>query len=260
MDTDEKIAHLRSLFRISKANAKRLVEWGYSTIDDFEGIEVATLLDRGLSWGVLKKIISKIVAEGKKPKWEVPGPDWTPQQWQDFLTKLVTQGLTTWQEIAVATLGEMNPPQVGTSLATKSNYLKEQFPGKKVMAAVIAWLYSQPGRCVKCGTRLFLEVDHKKGKHEFAREGRPKEEADTLPNLQLLCRRCNVIKRESHRLGGSSFATTQATLIWIILVHQPLTLKEFGKLCRKYGLTQSDVRFQEAWALAEWLRRDNLYP
>jgi hypothetical protein len=123
----------------------------------------------------------------------------------------------------------------------------------------MAWFYAQDGRCQVCGSRMHIEVDHVKGKDEFVREGRDPAEADTLDNLQLLCRRCNVTKRESHKLGGLSFATAQAALMWILLAERPRTYAEFKELCREHGLTMADVRFQEAWAMALWLARAGLY-
>jgi hypothetical protein len=75
-----------------------------------------------------------------------------------------------------------------------------------------------------------------------------------------LCKRCNVVKRESHLLGGLSFHTAQSALMWILLVKKPGTYDAFEALCRRAGLTMASIRFQEAWAMAEWLRRDGLYP
>jgi len=47
--------------------------------------------------------------------------------------------------------------------------------------------------------------------------------------------------------------------MWILFVKRPTVYQEFKKLCRDYGLTMADIRFQEAWAMAHWLKRDGLY-
>ena len=132
-------------------------------------------------------------------------------------------------------------------------------PKRKCMQEVIKWFYDQDGKCANCGTRINLEADHIKSKDEFIKEGKSPDDADTLDNLQLLCKRCNVIKRETHKFGGLSFATAQATLMWIIFHHKPKTYDKFCELCRKYGLTMASVRFQEAWAMAIWLQKASKY-
>ncbi len=43
--------------------------------------------------------------------------------------------------------------------------------------------------------------------------------------------------------------------MWILLVIRPRTLLDFIRLCRLYGMTMSDIRMQEAWAMAHWLAR-----
>ncbi len=71
--------------------------------------------------------------------------------------------------------------------------------------------------------------------------------------------RCNVIRRPSHKLGGQTFLTTEAALMWILFVKRPKTYQAFEGLCRAYGLTMAHIRFQEAWAMARWLAVDGLY-
>lgn len=83
--------------------------------------------------------------------------------------------------------------------------------------------------------------------------------ADRLENMILRCRRCNVIRRPSHKLGGKTFLTAEAALMWILLVKRPSTYREFHDLCRSYGMTMANIRFQEAWAMAIWLARDRIY-
>ena len=179
-----------------------------------------------------------------------PDRDWTQKQWENMLRDLIDQGLVTWKEATATVLGQMNPSQVGTSLA--SNKRVQAFHEKrKVWQAVRAWFYEQPGTCASCGTRLELQADHIN----------PRENGgnDKLDNFQLLCRRCNVVKRPSHKKGGVTFLTAESALMWILFVYKPETYDEFKTLCRKYGLTMADIRFQEAWAMARWLNREGSY-
>ena len=83
--------------------------------------------------------------------------------------------------------------------------------------------------------------------------------ADRLDNMVLRCRRCNVIRRPSHVHGGKTFLTTEAALMWLLFVKQPSTYQEYESLCREYGLTMANIRFQEAWAMARWLAKDESY-
>lgn len=82
---------------------------------------------------------------------------------------------------------------------------------------------------------------------------------DELTNLVLRCRRHNVIRRKSHKLGGKTYLTAEAALMWILLVIRPRTRIDFIRMCRLYGMTMADVRMDEAWAMAVWLHRDGLY-
>ncbi|HEY7310658.1 MAG TPA: HNH endonuclease signature motif containing protein [Gemmataceae bacterium] len=250
---------LESDLGVSRRTADKLRQLGYSTTKSLRKVHVPDLLDAGMGWSTIKKIVKKLVTLGLKPTFEAPDVTWTEEKWHNLVNILVRAGIVKWEEVAICVLGELNPPQVGTSIASNLNFQRLFAPGK-CMQAVMAWFYGQSGRCAKCGRRLHMEVDHVKGKNEFIKEGRDPQEADTLANLQLLCKRCNVVKRESHLLGGLSFHTAQAALMWILLVKKPATYDAFKELCRRAGLTMADVRFQEAWAMAEWLRRDGLYP
>jgi uncharacterized protein YbaP (TraB family) len=48
--------------------------------------------------------------------------------------------------------------------------------------------------------------------------------------------------------------------MWLLFVFRPATYQEFEKLCRDYGMTMANIRFQEAWAMAEWLAAAGRYP
>jgi len=119
------------------------------------------------------------------------------------------------------------------------------------MKIVLEWAYQQTGRCADCGTRLELQADHIRGKESFA----DPLDADFIENMVLRCRRCNVVRRPSHEFGGLTYLTAEAALIWIMLVIRPRTLPDFIRMCRLYGMTMSDIRMQEAWAMAHWLAR-----
>jgi hypothetical protein len=47
--------------------------------------------------------------------------------------------------------------------------------------------------------------------------------------------------------------------MWILLVERPRTRAEYKTLCRAHGLTMADIRFDEGWAMAEWLARVGKY-
>lgn len=83
--------------------------------------------------------------------------------------------------------------------------------------------------------------------------------ADQLPNMVLRCRRCNVVRRPSHKNGGLAFLTTEAALMWILFVKRPEKYNDFQNLCRSYGMTMANIRFQEAWAMAKWLNQQDSY-
>jgi len=186
----------------------------------------------------------------EKESW---GPDraWSEEQWRELLEGLINDGIVTWREVTGLVLGQMNPPQVGTSLA--SNKEVQAFsPPRQTWQAVRAWLYAQNGTCEQCGSRLDLQVDHIT----------PKELGGDchLDNFQLLCRRCNVGKRPSHKNAGLTFLSAESALMWLLFVYQPETYEDFEALCRRYGLTMASIRFQEAWAMALWLKKVGLYP
>jgi hypothetical protein len=47
--------------------------------------------------------------------------------------------------------------------------------------------------------------------------------------------------------------------MWILLTRKPTTYQEFAQMCRNYGLTMANIRFQEAWAMAKWLEKIGKY-
>lgn len=178
--------------------------------------------------------------------------DWTEENWRDLIDWFIDSGIFTGRELAALMLGHLNPSQVGTSIASKKTF-QAHFKPRKTMQAVIRWHIEQVGRCVDCGTRFELQADHMTTREDIG------DAADRLENMTLRCRRCNVIRRPSHKHGGETFLTAESALMWILFVKRPRTYQEFEKLCRDYGMTMANIRFQEAWAMARWLERDGLY-
>ncbi|WP_394223619.1 HNH endonuclease [Priestia aryabhattai] len=178
--------------------------------------------------------------------------EWTEDNWKDLIDFLVVEKMVNYKEIASLLLGHLNPSQVGTSIASKKTF-QRHYPPRKTWAAVRKWHFDQIGRCLDCGTRLELQADHIIPREELG------DEADKLDNITLRCRRCNVIRRPSHKNGGIGFLTTESALMWILLTKTPKTYQEYKSLCRAYGMTMASVRFEEAWAMARWLEKEGLY-
>ena len=178
--------------------------------------------------------------------------DWTENNWFDFISHLVALKIVSYKEIGALLLGHINPPQVGTSIASNKNFQKH-YPPRKTWMNVKEWYYNQTGECADCGTRLELQADHIIPRQELG------DNADRLDNITLRCRRCNVIRRPSHKKGGLTYLTAESALMWLLFFKRPKDYDKFKKMCRQYGLTMADIRFQEAWAMAKWLEQLGLY-
>lgn len=178
--------------------------------------------------------------------------DWGEDDWHQFLQELVNNNLVSYEQVTSLVLGHLNPSQVGTSIASKKTF-QMHYPPRKCWAAVRSWHFEQSGRCIDCGTRLELQADH-----VLPRELQG-DEADRLDNMALRCRRCNVIRRPSHRNGGIAHLTTESALMWLLFTHQPKNYQTYRDLCRAYGMTMANIRFEETWAMARWLEREGLY-
>lgn len=254
-DGEKKQKHDLLDMPLSKSTIGALREHGYLDLEDLEGVNFPDLYEF-LSFEQGKALLRLLRVHGIAAKF--PQPEWSEERWREFVQSMVTDELLTWKEIAVAVCGALNPPQVGTAIASNASF-QAKFPPRQTMRNVMEWFYAQNGTCANCGTRLFLEADHIRSKQEFAEAEEDPGEADRLENLQLLCKRCNVIKRPSHALGGLSFAPAQSILIWILREHKPTTKEEFYRLCRGYGLTMANIRFDEAWAFAVWLKKVGKY-
>lgn len=178
--------------------------------------------------------------------------DWTEADWKRLVDHLIETKILTWKEVAAFLLGSLNPSQVGTSIASKKSF-QCHFEPRKCWEAVRRWHFDQSGKCADCGSRLDLQADHMVPRQELG------DDADRLENMTLRCRRCNVIRRPSHKHGGKTYLSTESALMWLLFIKRPTTYQEFAKICREYGLTMASIRFEEAWAMARWLARDGLY-
>lgn len=178
--------------------------------------------------------------------------EWSEDDWKALLLGLISEGLVSYKEITTCILGQLNPPQVGTSIASNKSF-QSHYPPRKCWETVRNWFNDQSGTCADCNTRLDLQADHIVPREELGGE------ADYVANLTLRCRRCNVVKRPSHKNGGKTYLTAEAALMWILFTKQPSTYDEFQDLCRGYGLTMANIRFQEAWAMAHWLENKGMY-
>ncbi len=185
-------------------------------------------------------------------KYPETSDDWKEEDWKSFLNHLVDTGMVNYEEITSLVLGHLNPSQVGTSIASKKTF-QQHFPPRECWQAVRQWHFDQQGTCVDCGTRLELQADHIAPREERG------DDADTLDNMTLRCRRCNVIRRPSHTHGGKTHLTAESALMWLLLFKKPRTYQEFADMCREYGMTMANIRFEEAWAMAIWLSRNGLY-
>ena len=250
--TDQTIDDLK----LSSRTKQRLIEGGFRNLRDLAGVYFPQLYQR-IPFEQCKILLKALLDADIQVQFSEPS--WSEEQWHEFVGDMVKTRILSWQEVAVAVCGELNPPQVGTAIASNKSF-QRRFPPRETMKHVMEWLYAQSGKCSNCGTSLFLEADHIHSKQEYEEAGEDPQEADRLENLQLLCKRCNVIKRPSHALGGISFAPAQSVLMWVLLTQRPKTREEYYTLCRNHGLTMASIRFDEAWARAEWLRREGRYP
>ncbi|MFX0196317.1 MAG: hypothetical protein ACFFCW_09370 [Candidatus Hodarchaeota archaeon] len=180
-----------------------------------------------------------------------PDEEWNNGAWKDLLEYLTRKKVITWKELSSLAIGHLNPSQVGTSMASAEGF-KRRYGKGNTMKVVMKWLYDQFGRCHDCGTRFELQADHINSKETFS----DPLDADFIENMTIRCRRCNVIRRPSHVLGGKTHLTTESALMWILFVYQPRTLYDYVRLCRLYGMTMANIRMQEGWAMAIWLSRD----
>jgi hypothetical protein len=90
--------------------------------------------------------------------------------------------------IALGVLASKGRGSTGSAAPAKGQRKRERIPDKVQM---YVW-QRDGGKCVKCGSKEFLEYDHIV---PLSRGG-----SNTQRNLQLLCQRCNRTK--GARIGG----------------------------------------------------------
>lgn len=113
---------ISSVPSISTRASKLLNEEGRFTLRDFEGCYYPDVYDRvGYSAG--KNLLLAIRLAGVAPLFD--RPNLSDDGWKDFLIDMIQQGIVSWEDVAVAVCGELNPPQVGTQVA---NAVKHNYP------------------------------------------------------------------------------------------------------------------------------------
>src|SRR5437867_596261 len=84
---------------------------------------------------------------------------WGDDEWLTLLQSLVKDLIVSWEEVAAVVLGQLNPSQTGTSLASSDGF-KRKYGKGNTMKIVMDWAYKQNGQCADCGSRLELQADH----------------------------------------------------------------------------------------------------
>jgi len=148
---------------LSRGSKTSLNLQGYRTLADLADVYFPDIY-RLISFDQAKTLLKALLDHDVPVKFATP--DWDEQAWHGFVDGLVNQGIVTWREVALAVCGELNPPQVGTAIASNKSF-QAKFPPRETMRHVMSWFYAQSGKCTICGTRLFLEADHVRSKQDF---------------------------------------------------------------------------------------------
>ena len=170
---------------------------------------------------------------------------------QALVLELVAKGLVSWPEIASKILQSLQPPQTATHVP-QLNGLRVRLPAGQRWQPARLWMYAMYGPCPSCGSTMNLTHDHVLPRELLH------DEADVLENLRFLCYRCNQSRHWKN--GGVLKLGTAAAAMYLLVKHQPKSLKELTRLGRSLGLTQSVQRFEESWAFAIHQHREGRYP
>jgi hypothetical protein len=92
-------------------------------------------------------------------KFRYKDENWTDEDWRLFLEHLINKRLFSWKNVATLTIGQINPPQVGTSLASAEGF-KQRYGKGNTMSAVMEWFYTKGSQCIDCGSWFELQADH----------------------------------------------------------------------------------------------------
>jgi len=169
---------------------------------------------------------------------------------QALVMDLVAKGLVSWSEVASKILQSLQPPQTATHVP-QLNGFRARLPAGKRWPPARLWMYAMYGPCPFCGSTMDLTHDHVLPRELLH------DEADVLENLRFLCYRCNQSRHWEK--GGVLKLGTAAAAMYLLVKHQPTTLKELTRLGRSLGLSQSVQRFEESWAFAIHQHREGRY-
>ena len=61
--------------------------------------------------------------------------EWSEDDWKALLFGLISEGLVSYKEITTCILGQLNPPQVGTSIASNKSF-QSHYPPRKCWETV----------------------------------------------------------------------------------------------------------------------------
>src|SRR5688500_4688672 len=100
----------------TKAALKAL---GYEYIGDLEGAYFPKILEV-VSFDQSKVLLRQLKLHTVRVKFAMP--EWSEGQWHEFVERLVKNGVVTWKEVSTAVCGELNPPQVGTAIASNPSF------------------------------------------------------------------------------------------------------------------------------------------
>ena len=98
---------------------EKLEEKGYTKLSDFEGVYFPDIY-KILPFGQAKILFGYLLKNGIKVRFAAP--DWSEDRWRQFVDHLAQLELVTWREVALLICGELNPPQVGTSIASDESF------------------------------------------------------------------------------------------------------------------------------------------
>ena len=150
--TESKIENVEGL---NSRAVLKLRDLGHEHLGDISAVDFYELYDI-IGFDQAKKLLKAFMKAGGKAKFS--RPDWSEEDWANFVQGIVTDEIVTWNEVAMAVCGGLNPPQVGTAIASNASF-QAKFPPRETMRNVMEWFYAQQGQCTSCGTRLFLEAE-----------------------------------------------------------------------------------------------------
>ena len=191
----ERLAHLKTIARIREGHLPRVATQHHLEAGELCHMEVAATY-RKVNARSTTNIGGNLVATSKKLLFLSPTGGWTIQ-YKNIMRVEETPGVVylelstrsgngkyavadaLWTEAVLTTLTRMTKRQLlGPNVGTISRHIPQD-----VKSAV--W-QRDGGQCVQCRATSYLEFDHQ---IPFSRGG-----ANTVGNIQLLCRKCNNAK------------------------------------------------------------------